>query len=291
LISAFASPASRDVAVVNLHNDRSERLRFYPVVRQTSPLARTYLEHAWVDLDPDEERRVAVFTEFVTGDETMMEYVDEQGGLGQAFEQPNVLQLTGVAGEACSGATLGGPSLLVRTGQATEFRRFEVGEGAQNAFGRVVEVGTDKGVFGEVLVSTQSLDEPGREIVHTAEVFDGDFGIELRPELFGTLNIQAHYLGQHGIAPCESWIVSRTRSRCARSSPPGGRPSRSVLARRPWPVPSPSPTDPQLTSPDSSPPRGTGFPSRRRADPASRVSLLTRLTPPRRGGGRQVPRP
>lgn len=211
LISAFSSPASRDATGVNLVNDRSERLRFYPVVRQTSPLARTYLEHAWVDLDPGEERAIAVFTEFVTGDETMAEYVDKQGGLGQAFEMPNRVRLTGVAGEACSGATLGGASLIVRTGVATRFEQFDVGDEAQYAFGRIVEAGTGKGVSGDVIVTVQPVEAPDKEISGTVEVRNGDFGIEIPHDLFGKLEVQGHFLGRHGVAPCESWVVSIAR--------------------------------------------------------------------------------
>jgi hypothetical protein len=203
-ISAYASPARREATAVMVQSERPQRQRHYAVVQQSSPIARTFIEHAWVELDPGEKRTILVFTEFMTGDDTLSDYVDEHGGLETAFANPNVVRLTGVAGDPCSGDTLGGASLLVRTGQATEFRRLEVTENAQLVDGRVVESGTNNGVNGPVIVTVRPYQSPRREVSGTVDVRHGDFEIEIPHDLRGRLEVRGHFLGTVGVAPCES---------------------------------------------------------------------------------------
>ncbi len=208
LLSVFASPASREVASVSLFNDREEATRFHPIVRQTSPLARTYLEHAWVELQPLERRDVKVYTEWIVGDETLAPVVEEYG-IERAFKEPNILRMTGVAEEPCSGTPLGGGSFTVPIGMATEFVRFEVDENATFYFGRIVFVGTNQGVDGDVLISVRPVDRPEEEITIATIAVGGEFEAGAEHQLSGTVEVQAYYLGGFGLGACESWIETR----------------------------------------------------------------------------------
>lgn len=208
LLSVFASPASREVASVSLFNDRADVTRFHPIVRQTSPLARTYLEHAWVELEPGKRRDVKVFTEWIVGDETLTPVVDEYG-IERAFQEPNILRMTGVAEEPCSGVPLGGGSFTVPIGIATEFVRFEVDERATFFFGRIVLVGTEQGVDGDVLITLRPEERPEDEITVSTNCVRGEFEAVAEHQLSGVVAVQAHYLGRLALGACESWIETR----------------------------------------------------------------------------------
>jgi hypothetical protein len=207
LISTFASAASREGTPILLSNDRPYRARTHTIVRQTSPLARTYVEHAWVDLDSDEERQMIFYTEWVIGDETMQPFVDRFGE-GFAFENPNLLRLTGVAtppSTTCAGITLGGAGATVHVARRTEFVRFEIGPRGGFAVGRIVYSGTNQGVDGTVLVSIIPVGAPEEETAWQAAVLNGEFRVQLGPERLPA-DFQGHYLGAlgTGIAPCDS---------------------------------------------------------------------------------------
>ena len=75
----------------------------------------------------------------------------------------------------------------------------------------MVDTATGDGVFGRLLVSVIPVDAPETEAIGRTEVDDGTFGLEIPHDLSGVLRVQAHYLGQFGVAPCESRTIEVER--------------------------------------------------------------------------------
>lgn len=202
----FASPSSRDGTGITLYNDTAAAQKIHAIVGQTNPLTRTYLEHAWVTVGPAERREVAVMTEWAIGDDMLTDVLRAHP---QAIEQPNDIRLTGVSSDSCAGSTLGGASISVSIGTATEFRRFDVSGSAQQFSGRVVRVSDGRGVNGTVLVTIRLAGEPESERTVSGPVRRGDFGLEAVHGLSGSLEVQAFYLSDSSVvADCDSWVVT-----------------------------------------------------------------------------------
>lgn len=202
----FASPSSRDGTGITLYNDAAGPRRIHTIVGQTNPLTRTYLEHSWVTVDHAQKREVAVMTEWAVGDDTLSGVLAAHP---QAIEEPNHIRLTGVASELCAGETLGGASISVSIGTATEFRLFEVSESTQVFSGRVEQVSNGAGVDGTVLVTVRPEGVPGLEVTEDHPVIDGDFSLEMSHGLTGSLECQAFFFSNSsGVADCESWVVT-----------------------------------------------------------------------------------
>ena len=66
-------------------------------VRQTSPLSRTYVEQAWVHLQPGEERDVHVHDRVDARRAGARSRGSTEHGRSYAYEVPNSLRLTGIA--------------------------------------------------------------------------------------------------------------------------------------------------------------------------------------------------
>lgn len=221
LISVTASPSSREMGVVKVTNPLSSAADCRVIVRQTSPLFRTYVDKAWVHLSPGEERDVLFMTESMLGDPTLEPWVHSEEHTGRVHGMasdrlidmtPNSLRLTGIADDhdSCHGFVTGGAHVLVRAAWATEFVDFGLGEVVGMAHfpsgdlrGRVERVDSGDGVDGTVLVTVTPPNAPAREEVRQAQISNGDFQVQLGDVERGSV-VQAHYLGDFQLAPCDS---------------------------------------------------------------------------------------
>ena len=205
MISASGSPSTRETGVVKVTNPHPVEARCRVVVRQTDQLSRTYLEHAWVVLQPGEERDVRFWTESMIGDPALASITKERQSI--SWEMPNRLRLTGVAdtGEGCHGDTTGGANVDVVAGRRTRFVDLRVGRGF--AHGRVEVEEDGDGPWGSVVVSIRD-DKDGPDLgVFTGEVRDGQFGFEFRGHVDGGRIAQAEFNGGYSAAPCISeWV-------------------------------------------------------------------------------------
>jgi hypothetical protein len=206
LISVSASPSTREMGVVKVTNPLPVAADCRVVVRQTSPLSRTYVEHTWVRLPPGGERNVLFMSESLVGDPNLANRVREYGE--RIYKEPNSLRLTGIADDhgTCHGFVTGGAHVLVRSARATRFEKFEVD--GRVAFGRIEAVDNGQGVNGTVLVTVTSPDDPipgdpAREQVHEGTVVNGNFEMVLEKAPPGWI-VQGHYTGGFDLAPCES---------------------------------------------------------------------------------------
>jgi hypothetical protein len=204
--SRTSSPATREFTDVLVRGGR-QRARHRVVVTQSSPIARTYLDHEWLDLDPGEERTIRVLTEFMVGDPGVAELVEAQGGLKEAVNRPNEVTVSCVAELGCGGVVRGGAGITVTVGLATEFVAFSL-DGPAYVWGHVVQTGTSSGVSGPIAVTVRSPNWPDEpEYVATAEVDQGDFGLSLAHGFTGQLTFRAHFVGGWAMAPCDSDIL------------------------------------------------------------------------------------
>ncbi|WP_163688574.1 hypothetical protein [Mycolicibacterium gadium] len=200
-ISIWASPASREFTQVALWGD-ARGTRQHVKARQTSPFARTFVDHRWLDVRHGNRRDVKVFTEFMVGDESVEEYVESLGGIEEAFRTPNQLDLSAVLENRCSGSVLGGASITVPVAQRTRFTRFGVEPGGSFAFGSVAGASD-----GPLLVSVRPEDSPAEEVVFATTLQGGDFGVDTGHGLSGRVAFRAHYLGEMGSAPSDSRVL------------------------------------------------------------------------------------
>ena len=208
-ISKTGSPASREACEITLHGIY-KRARQYIAVAQSSPIARTFVDHAWVNLRPAQTRTVLAMTESMVGDPAQESYVDAHGGFKGAIENPNYVRFTGIADDGCGGAIVGGASISVHTAIKTEFTDFAVKPGGTFVFGRVVESATGNGTFGKILVTVRYRDTPTKEVVATGDVDNGDFGVSVEHGFQGDLEVRGHFLHSGGLAECDSHVVDVT---------------------------------------------------------------------------------
>ena len=108
LISVSASPSTRETGLVRVTNPLPVAANCRVQVRQTSPFSRTYVDHAWVRLDPGEERSVRFRTESMIGDPTVGATIGDN--TRAIYKEPNSVRLTGIAQETrtCDGYVTGG---------------------------------------------------------------------------------------------------------------------------------------------------------------------------------------
>jgi hypothetical protein len=204
VISATSSPSSRETGFVKVDNALGVTANCRVQVRQTSPFARTYLEHAWVRLAPGEERDVMFLTESVVGDPVLGDWASEH--IEEIYKQPNSVRLTGIVDHVgvCHGFVTGGAQVLVRSARATRFRRFELS--GKTAMGEVRAVDDEQGVDGTVLITMWPPGAPEDGVVVEGPIQDGFFEINVEQLQRGFLT-QAHYLGAFDLAPCDSRIL------------------------------------------------------------------------------------
>lgn len=218
-ISSTASPARRVMFTITASNPYSERTRVFVVAQQSSGWYRTYLEHAWLWLDPGESRKVGVMVESLVEDPSFPELKRLRNEL---YERAHNLSLIGLVENPLdpqlhAAEVMGGANVRVLTARATrlELDRFD----EKVVLGRVVTV--DDGLpatHGEVIVSLkpQGLAEKAEYTTGQGQLRqDGTFAIELRAthllDEARWLEGQAHYLGSFGLAPSESKVVRLDR--------------------------------------------------------------------------------
>ncbi|MGV9336504.1 hypothetical protein [Nocardia sp. NPDC003726] len=206
LMSVSASPSTREMGFVKVTNPSSLPADCRVAVSQTSPLARTYIEKAWVRLQPGEERDVLFMTESVLGDPVLKPLVDEIGE-GFAYDVPNSLRLTGIVDDhqSCDGQVTGGAHVLVRAARGTRFVDFGYDDGV--VWGRIETVDDNTGANGTVLVTITAPEGPPREEVREATLDSGFFRIQVGDVPYHHL-LRGHYLGAFDLAPCESWPIT-----------------------------------------------------------------------------------
>lgn len=201
LISASSSPSSREIGILKVRNPYLVPAAMYVDVRQTSPYVRTYLEHAWLDLGPGEERNVMFLTESIIGDPMLDSTLKD--GRFEAYRHPNSLRLTGIANtrEACHGTVIGGAHIIVKAARRTEFVTFDNDGGV--VFGEIRTVDTHEGVNGIVIITLSPPGAPEREESRTVQVVNGFFRLDVGI-LAEKWIVQGHYLGDVDKAPCSS---------------------------------------------------------------------------------------
>jgi hypothetical protein len=204
LISVNASPSSREIGLVKVTNPLPDPADCRVQVRQTSEFARTYLEHAWVRLQPGEERDVMFLTESVLGDPLLGSFAAERRE--RIYKSPNSVRLTGIVDDhrTCEGFVTGGAHVLVRAARATRFVKFSSADGL--AQGRVEAVDDGSGADGTVLVSVWPPEAPEKGREARGHAVNGDFRVEVGDVDDGWL-VQGHYLGSFDLAPCDSETV------------------------------------------------------------------------------------
>ena len=205
LISVSASPSTRETGLVRVTNPLPVAANCRVQVRQTSPFSRTYVDHAWVRLDPGEERNVRFRTESMIGDPTVGAKIGDN--TRAIYKEPNSVRLTGIAQETrtCDGYVTGGAHVLVRAARATRFTDFFVqGEFAQ---GRIEVVDDGSGPDGIVLVTLSPPDRPEKQIVQEGRVQNGIFEFAMRQPAESGWEATAHFTGGFDTAPCQSETV------------------------------------------------------------------------------------
>lgn len=206
LISASASPSTREMGLVKVTNPLPHPADCRVQVRQTSEYARTYVEHAWIRLGPGEERDVLFLTESLIGDPALGEEARERRE--RIYKEPNSVRLTGIADDhkTCEGFVTGGAHVLVRSARATEFVKF--GRDGGLAFGRVEAVDDRSGADGIVLVTVGPEDAPEKAFVREGRAVDGDVRVEVG-DVEDDWLVQGHYLGAFDLSPCDSEVLRR----------------------------------------------------------------------------------
>ncbi len=178
----------------------------YFTINQPHPFFRVYLDHRWLRLEPGESKPVLVMTESLLGADQFQgldfQFDPLEGGIKTTLR----LSALGDTHESCTAAVIGGVSILVMTGFATRFDRFE--HDFNIIVGDIVRDSDGAPVDGPVLVSIISLDpNDGRpETSHQATAQNGHFLVEFGDDL-ENVRVQGHYLGQGPYAPCDSEVI------------------------------------------------------------------------------------
>jgi hypothetical protein len=217
-ISSTASPARRVTSFVNVSNPHSDETRVFVIAEQSTPWYRTYLEHAWVWLQPGETRKIGVLVESLVGDPAYPELEQFRTAI---YERPHDLALVGLIEnphdpQLHAADIAGGGNIRVLTGRATRIDLDQFDE--QVATGRVITVDDEQPVtYGDVIVSLQPVGSAERAEYRTATKLDRDgrFAVEIGAsrllEEYGWLDGQAHYLGAFALADCDSKVVRLER--------------------------------------------------------------------------------
>ena len=205
-ISATSTP-SREVREVEVGNPYPERTRIFLVAGHNNPLYRTYLEHAWLYLDPGETRMVRVMFEYAPDHLENDLYSPARRKKYQSYrEKPNRVALTSFIEDPRDYPrhaiqVLGGIQTEVVTGRSTRFGRFSV-EGRE-VEGAVVHSETGKPVDGGEVLLRVTSGRGKQATVHFEPVTPktGTFKVELK-EAGG--KVKAYFIPPPGLADCES---------------------------------------------------------------------------------------
>jgi len=218
-ISSTASPARRVMFSLTVGNPYAEPARVFVVPQQSSAWYRTYLEHAWLWLNPGETYRVGVMVESLLGDPAYPELNELRTAF---YERPHDLSLVGLIEnphdpQLHAAEIMGGANVRVLTARATRIKleRFD----ANVILGRVITLDDGQPVtHGEVIASLKPQGAAEKAEYRTGQGRlrpDGTFAIELAAtglvEDAGWVDAQAHYLGSFGLAPSDSKVVRLER--------------------------------------------------------------------------------
>lgn len=205
-ISGTSTP-TREMTEVEVGNPYSERTRIWLSAGHSNPLYRTYLEHAWVYLDPGETRTVRMMFEYapdqLTGDlyppELKKKYrplqkVPNRVGLASFIEDPRDTPRHSLQ-------VLGGAQAEIVTGRRTKFGRFDVRR--QEVRGTVVAIESKKPVTGgKLIVRTRAGRGKNAEMTYqTVPLKKGSFATKLKT---AGGEIKAYYVPSAGFAESET---------------------------------------------------------------------------------------
>jgi M6 family metalloprotease-like protein len=212
-ISATASPGTRGITAVSVHNPFPRPTRFFIRAGQTNPLFRTYTEHTWLVLDADEQRQVGLMCEYAP--EAEQSDPKWKAGRGEKFIPiPNRVTMLGLI-ENPLDMRLHGPTpvtgvqLDVTHGKATRFDKFEAGEHA--AQGQVVETATGKGVpGGSVIIILLAPAGKEEQYIKAKIKTDGSFSARWEPVW---TRLQVYYVPAPGYADCNSDMFKKRISK------------------------------------------------------------------------------
>ena len=202
-ISATSSAPSREVALVKVHNpfDKTTTVSIR-VVKSTSLLYRTYLEHTWLKLQPGETKDIQV----------MFEYIDSKvtswnPNLEQYIGKPNNVSIDAVIDEPDgepeqAPIILGGLSAQVITGRATKVTDFIFDP--PKVYGRIKTVDTEDSVSGGkvILIIKRNVEKIEYQESEVSE--EGFFSIDVSGNW---RSIQAYYVPSEGYADSTSNVI------------------------------------------------------------------------------------
>lgn len=203
--SESASPSERKRFTVRLENPTDAAAVVFPRVRQTSPFYRTYLEHSWLRLGPQESREIVVMTECLDGDPAWAGFIEEHRG--EMWEVPNVLEISGWVRGVCVSHCVGGATVEVNSGRRTRIEDIEFFQ-EPGVSGTVLRPDGTPADHGTILVTAlREGEDPSRQMVATSDVRqDGRFFTFVQGLEPGMV-VQIFYLGGFGMAPCESALL------------------------------------------------------------------------------------
>ena len=203
--SESGSPSARKRFTIKLENPTDGTAVIYPRVRQTSPFYRTYLEHGWLRLGPQETREVGVMVESLDGDPAWQTFINQHEG--EIWEVPGILEISGWVQGVCAPKCTGGATVTVSSGKRTGFRDIEFFQ-EPGAAGMVVRPDGTPANRGNVLMTAiREGEDPSRQLTAIADVRpDGKFFAYMHDLERGML-VKLHYLGDFGLAPCESDLL------------------------------------------------------------------------------------
>lgn len=204
-ISEKASPPSRELATVKVHNPFPKPARTYiRVAKSTSPLFRTYLEHSWLVLQPGESREVQLMFEYVYEEDPVW-----MPSLEEYLTRPNTVSVIGYvevpdADREAAPVPLGGVSAQVVTGIATEIENFTF-DPPQYCGGHVLKKSNREPVTeGKVIITIRQGDQEIYQVVNVNEY--GHFQVDVK--LRGWESLQAYYTGTTFFGDAESPIIN-----------------------------------------------------------------------------------
>ncbi len=206
-VTSTGSPSTREEMVVEVGNPYDQPTRVWIIGQQTNPVYRTLVETTWLWLKPGETRKVKVMVEYGLDPKSDALPADVQPfreELRKLTREPNDVGLHSYAENPHDNPPhalelLGGTSIQVATGRATEFAQF--GNDGPIVFGAVVTSDDRKGVPGGTVLVTVAPDPeiPERYVTVVAEVHDGFFRAQVEGDDWRV--VRAEYLPPVGFGP------------------------------------------------------------------------------------------
>ena len=205
-ISATSIP-SREVSAIDVGNPYPIRTRIWINAGHSNPLYRTYLDHAWVWLDPGETRSVGVMYEYAPDQLSNGLYPDKLLPRYREMQrQPNQAAFAAFIEDPRDNPrhaieVLGGAQAEIVTGRSTKFTRFEASRGAVR--GTVVTSGDGQPVgAGTVIVRVSSgRGEDVKMEYQTIKLRQGSFSADLE---YRGERLKAFYIPGPGLGDAET---------------------------------------------------------------------------------------